>query len=75
MKQLALEFLQWGANHISANVLLRQETVDFLSRSKHYRCRDPDLHGFIGQDYISFMMISAEIVLEQGCIDRDILHG
>ena len=63
VKQLALRLLQRDANHISADILLREETVDFLSWGGRYYGRRPDLQGFTGLHCIAYMEI-AEIATD-----------
>ena len=63
VKQLALRLLQRDANHISADILLREETVDFLSWGDRYYGRRPDLRGFTGLHCIAYMEI-AEIATD-----------
>ena len=63
VKQLALRLLRRDANHISADILLREETVDFLSWGDRYYGRRPDLQGFTGLHCIAYMGI-AEIAAD-----------
>ena len=57
VKQLALRLLRRDAGHISADILLREESVDFWSWSDQRHGKHPDLRGFTGLHYISYMGI------------------
>ena len=58
VKRLALLFLQRDANHISADILLREESCGFLDWWDRRHGRHPDLRGFTGLHYIAYMGIS-----------------
>ena len=58
VKQLALQFLRRDANYISADILLREETVDFLAWNEHRDSRRPDLRGFTGLHCIAYMGVT-----------------
>ena len=58
VKQLALGLLQRDANHISAAILLREKSVDFLSGWERYRGIHPDSTGFTGLHCIAYMGIT-----------------
>ena len=73
-KRLALRLLQRDANHISADILLREESVDFLpwwDRSLGIR---PNLAGFTGLHCIAYMGIT-EIAVEMLSMERWDLNG
>ena len=53
--RLALQLLQRDANHIWAEVLLREKSVCFLSYGDHCYGRSPDLRGFTGLHGIIYM--------------------
>ena len=57
-KQLALRLLRRDANHISADILLREETVGFLSWEDRLYGKHPDLRGFTGLHCIAYMGIT-----------------
>jgi len=58
VKYLALRHLQQDANHISADILLREQSADFLSERDCHKGRHPDLRGFTGLHCISYMGIT-----------------
>ena len=58
VKQLALRLLRRDARHISAGILLREESVNFLSRWDRYHSIHPDLRGFTGLHCIAYMGIT-----------------
>ena len=58
VKQLALRLLRRDANHISADILLREESVDFLSWSDRHDGKHPDLRGFTGLHCIAYMGVT-----------------
>ena len=63
VKQLALRLLRRDGNHISVDILLREESVGFLSLlDRHYR-RGPNLRGFTGLHCIAYMGIT-EIAID-----------
>jgi len=55
VKQLALRLLRRDAGHISADILLREESVDFLSWLDRRHGKHPDLRGFTGLHCIAYM--------------------
>ena len=55
VKHLALQHLLRDANHISANILLKEPSVDFLSWWDRRQGRRPNLQGFTGLHYISYL--------------------
>jgi len=57
VRQLALRLLR-HADHISAGILLREETVDFLSWGDRLFGKHPDLRGFTGLHCIAYMGIT-----------------
>jgi len=57
VKKLALRLLRRDANHISADILLREESVDFWTRWNRYYGRHPDLRGFTRLHCIAYMGI------------------
>jgi len=63
VKYLALRHLQRDANHISADIFLREETADFLSWWERFGGRHPDLRGFTGLHCISYMGVT-EIAID-----------
>ena len=58
VKRLALQLLQRDANHIWADVLLREEDVGFLSYRDHRFGRSPDLRGFTGLHGVIYMGVT-----------------
>ena len=59
VKQLALRLLRRDVYHISAVILLREESVGFWSRWDHRRRgKYPDLRGFTGLHCIAYMGIT-----------------
>ena len=58
VKQLALRLLRRDAGHISADILLREESVDFLSFSDRWYGIHPDLRGFTGLHCAAYMGIT-----------------
>jgi len=58
VKQLALRLLRRDADHISADILLREETVGFLSALGRYKNAHPDLRGFTGLHCVAYMGIT-----------------
>ena len=58
LKCLALPLLQQNANHISAEIFLSEESVNFLSKWDRYRGRHPNLRGFTGLHCISYIEIT-----------------
>jgi len=58
VKQLALRLLGRDGDHISADILLREESVDFLSRWERYHSKHPDLRGFTGLHCAAYMGIT-----------------
>ena len=58
VKQLALRLLQRDANHISANILLREETVGFLSWHDRFYSSNPDVRGFTGLHCVAYMGVT-----------------
>ena len=58
VKQLALRFLRRDANHISADILLREERVGFLPEWDHFNKARPDLRGFTGLHCIAYMGVT-----------------
>ena len=57
VKELALGLLQRDAKHISADILLREESVDFMPWADPYHGEHPDLRGFTGLHCIAYMGI------------------
>jgi len=74
VKHLALRHLQRDANHISADILLREKTVGFLPRWHRRLGRHPNLRGFTGLHYISYIGI-AEIAVDMVEMKRWDLNG
>ena len=75
VKHLAIGHLERDANHISADILLREENVEFLCRvDRYYRKENPDLHGFTGLHCISYMGIT-EIAIDMVNMKRWDLNG
>jgi len=74
MKTLALRHLKRDATHISADILLREETVAFLTRVGRYRGIRPDIQGFTGLHCIAYMGI-AEIGVSMVGMKRWDLNG
>ena len=58
VKRLALRLLRRDANHISADILLREETMGFLSWEDRLYSKNPDLRGFTGLHCIAYMGIT-----------------
>jgi len=58
VKRLALQVLGRDANHISGNILLGEESVDFMSWWEHSLGSHPDLGGFTGLHCIAYMGIT-----------------
>ena len=58
VKRLALRLLQQDANHISASILLREESVGFLSWGERQEGGHPDLRGYTGLHCITYMGIA-----------------
>ena len=74
VKHLAIRHLERDANHISADILLREKTVDFLSWMDRHDGKHPDLHGFTGLHCISYMGIT-EIAIDMVNMKRWDLNG
>ena len=74
VKRLALQLLRRDANHISAGVLLCEESVDFWSWLDRHRGIPPDLRGFSGLHCIAYMGI-AEIAIDMVNMKRWDLNG
>jgi len=74
VKHLALRLLQRDANHISADILLHEQSVDFLSWWNRCEGRHPDLQGFTGLHCISYTGIT-EIVIDMMGMKRWDLNG
>ena len=55
---LALQLLRQDATHIWVDILLREESVEFLSWGDRYCGRSPDLRGFTGLHGIAYMGIA-----------------
>ena len=55
VKELALRLLRRDADHISADILLREESVDFWTGLDRYNGQHPDLRGFTGLHCIAYM--------------------
>ena len=58
VQQLALRLLRQDANHISADILLREESVDFLPWLDRHYGKYPDLQGFTGLHCIAYTGIT-----------------
>ena len=58
VKSLALRHLERDANHISANILLREETLDFLSWWDRREGGHPNLWGFAGLHCVAYMGVT-----------------
>ena len=74
VKHLAISHLKRDANHISADILLREKTVDFLPGEDRFYDRYPDLRGFTGLHYISYVGIT-EIAIDMVNMKRWELNG
>ena len=74
VKQLALRHLQRDANHISVDILLREECVGFLSWGERCYRRHPDLRGFTGLHCIGYMGVT-EIAVSMVGMKRWDLNG
>ena len=71
VNRLALRILQRDANHISANILLHEETVGFLSFEDRFYGRHPDLRGYTGLHCIAYMGVTeiAMAMIDMGVWD------
>ena len=74
VKHLAIRHLERDANHISADILLSEESVDFLSWMDRHDGRRPNLCGFTGLHCISYMGIT-EIAIDMVNMKRWDLNG
>ena len=74
VKHLAIGHLERDANHISADILLCEETVDFLPQCDRPDDEHPDLHGFTGLHCIAYMGVT-EISTEMVKMKRWNLNG
>ena len=74
VEHLALQHLLRDANHISADILLREPGVDFLSRWDRCKGRHPDLQGFTGLHCISYIGIT-EIAISMVDMKRWDMNG
>jgi len=63
LKRLALQVLKRDANYISADILLHEESVDFMSWWDRSIGGHPDLGGFTGLHCIAYMGIT-EIAID-----------
>jgi len=55
---LALQLLEQDADHIWVDILLREESVGFLSWEDRWHGRSPDLRGFTGLHGVAYMGIT-----------------
>ena len=74
VKHLAISHLERDANHISADILLREETVDFWSWGYRRNGIPPDLHGYTGLHCIAYMGIT-DILTDMVNMKRWNLNG
>jgi len=73
-KRLALRVLDRDEDHISANILLHEESVDFMSWWDRSIGGHPDLGGFTGLHCIAYMGIT-EIAIDMLDMGRWDLNG
>lgn len=69
VKRLALQVLKRDGSYISASILLREGSVDFLSWWDRSLCRHPNLEGFTGLHCIVYMGIT-EIAIDMVNMER-----
>jgi len=74
VKRLALQILERDANHISADILLHEESADFMSWWDRSIGSHPDLGGFTGLHCIAYMGIT-EIAIDMVYMERWDLNG
>jgi len=74
VKRLAIRHLERDANHISADILLREKTVDFSSWVLSHNGKHPNLRGFTGLHCISYMGV-AEIAIDMVKMRKWDLNG
>jgi len=74
VKTLALRHLKRDATHISASILLHEETVDFLPWGDRYRGICPDIRGFMGLHCVASTGV-AEIAIAMLGMKRWDLNG
>ena len=74
VKQLALQLLRRDANHISAEILLREEAVSFLHGWDRFQGRHPNLQGFTGLHCIAYMGV-IEIAIDMVSTEKWDLNG
>jgi len=74
VKHLALRHLQRDANHISVDILLREECVRFLPLWDQLKGNLPDLRGFTGLHCIAYMGVT-EIAIAMVHMRRWDLNG
>jgi len=75
MKTLAIQLLGPYANQISADILLREETVDFLSWWDRGGGTHPDLQGFTKLQWIAFMGVTEVAIAMVGMKRWDLNWG